>query len=223
MADYPIIFSPQMVRALLAGRKTMTRRLAVANGRPSSWRKVKTGDRLWVRENYRVHSWSEDSELWFKYPADGTISWVDPIDGDVANDFCERVCAELDRKGVEQDDRGFYKSTAALATKPSIHMPRWGSRITLIVSGSEIERIQDISEDDAKAEGIAWCDKFEWWHSDPNRDGAGPGSTKDAASAFRGLWIQINGEDAWYDNPEVIAISFSVEKRNIDDRPAAAA
>lgn len=226
MADFPIIFSPQMVRALLEGRKTMTRRLAWKEGKPktikgramtgfrraSPWQRVKPGDRLWVRENYRLNAWGEDGELWFKYPANDQVLWVDPTDGDIAQDWIEHACDELDRRGVQLNENGNYPSTAPLATRPSIHMPRWGSRITLIVSGFKIEPLHNISEADAEAEGVY-----------TGKDGdLGPLDIS-ARALFSDLWRTINGADSWGQNPEVVAISFKVEKRNIDDHNARAA
>src|SRR5580692_1161056 len=109
MTDRPIIFSSAMVRALLDGRKTMTRRLAT-----SPLRKTGMGDRLWVRESV----------------------WLNQ--GDVG-------AGRVRYRATEPDFKGYWT--------PSIHMPRWASRITLEVTGSRIERLQAITERDAQAEG----------------------------------------------------------------------
>jgi hypothetical protein len=115
----------------------------------------------------------------------------------------------------EGDDRTRWKS--------SIFMPRWASRLTLIVTGVKVERLQDISEEDAKAEGIfarsdigddqahdVWTwERDGWRYSDGWRY---PTPRK----AFSDLWDSIHGEKAWEANPFVAAISFRVIKSNID-------
>lgn len=96
--------------------------------------------------------------------------------------------------------------------KPSIHMPRWASRITLEVTGAKVERLQDISEDDAKAEGLQ-----EFPCTGPHRGegatfwsalGGEHGARTNPRSAFQALWEEINGDEAWLDNPWVTAITF---------------
>lgn len=184
MTDRPIIFSAPMIRALLDGRKTMTRRLAwrefpklvrVVNDKPrrapSPWQRVQPGDRLWVRERFsgRHEGWSVDhpgGPIW--YWADGN-----PRHGDWTK------------------------------PKPSIHMPRWASRLTLTVTATKIERLQDISERDAVLEGVYCVRRHE-------NDDASP------TQLFAMLWCNLHGDDSWNANPEVVALTFTVEKRNID-------
>ncbi|HEY8343343.1 MAG TPA: hypothetical protein VIK75_10195 [Calditerricola sp.] len=175
MTVRPIIFSGPMVRALLDGRKTMTRRLA-----SSPLAKAQAGDLLWVRE-----SW-----------------WHDKDGGDVANEY-----------GYLAD--GYYPGHGSncghVRHRPSIHMPRWASRLTLEVTGVKVERLQDISEEDAIAEGIR-----PWklgWHSQEDHEHIG---WKSPAIAFRDLWNRLHGPDAWDANPWVVAISFTVHKANVD-------
>lgn len=236
--DIPIIFSAPMVRALLEGRKTMTRRILTATmpiaprmdaihpnnvarhavpyfdaycsercsdinprGMSRNWCwwtrddrqclptisvKFQPGDRLWVRENHRL------------------------TDCD-----CREACRGAGNVWYDADESG-YRNVASNKCRPSIHMPRWASRLTLIVTAVKVERLQDISNDDARAAGISWCDKFEWWHCDPNRDGAGPGNTGSPAKAFMNLWLMLHGEESVAENPFVVAISFRVIKANID-------
>lgn len=194
MADHPIIFSGPMIRALLEGRKTMTRRLAWKlprvgpefPGKQSVWQHIKPGDLLWVKEGACLHYFGAQQP---GYRADWT-----------------EASSEVAREP---------KWT------PFIYMPRWASRLTLRVTATKIERLQEISEEDAIAEGIepgphinghdpkTWrdyamrkYDPFEWY-SDPRR-------------SFQSLWELINGPNAWVSNPEVIAISFEVLKSNID-------
>lgn len=192
-SDRPIIFSAPMVRALLDGRKTMTRRLAplkeVAkkDGRggyvvtlSSPWRRVQPGGRLWVRE-----TWSHSGTgVW------STADARRALDGGVL---------------YRVDDDG---SDLGIRWWPSIHMPRWASRLTLTVTAVRVERLQEISEADARAEGVSaeWSDHELYGQSQPYRYG------------FSSLWNSLHGPGAWDANPEVVAIAFTVERRNIDDR-----
>jgi hypothetical protein len=220
MTDRPIIFSAPMVRALLAGRKTMTRRvikpqpfehpgmncrrLTFFNKRGDErgdaspdgpyggaymFADYHIGDRLWVRE---AHYLTDDGHNEY------AVCAVDE------NDVREHL-AKIDRLPLN-----FPESTKALHRKlrPSIHMPRWASRLTLIVEGVKVERLQDISEDDAEKEGCRGClgpnpDFPDEWDPSP-------------AEEFRDLWNSINGPESWAANPWVAAIRFRVIKANID-------
>lgn len=182
--DRPVIFSAPMIRALLDGRKTMTRRLAWrmdcgnrVQWAPSPWQRVQPGDRLWVREVWKpVHS-------------------GDPSRG-------ARYQADVDR------DQTIWRTP--------IHMPRWASRLTLTVTATKIERLQDISEKDALAEGIHWDPLAGMYNcSGEWRSNIVPG--------FRALWESLHGAGAWDRNPDVVALTFTVEKRNIDAGTKAAA
>ena len=114
--------------------------------------------------------------------------------------------------------------------KPSIFMPRWASRITLIVTDVRIERLQDISEADAEAEGLAKISKDGSLYKFglPDRDGL-PGNDdhgwpwmdwhKHARDAYQAIWQSLNAKRTgcgWDDNPWVAAITFNVTKANID-------
>jgi hypothetical protein len=90
--------------------------------------------------------------------------------------------------------------------KPSIHMPRWASRITLRITDIRVERLQDISEDDARAEGAMWHDGGTYWHSGWRHDYSDVHA--DAYSSFARLWNNINGPGAWDANPWVWVVSF---------------
>jgi hypothetical protein len=94
---------------------------------------------------------------------------------------------------------------------PSIHMPRWASRLTLTVTDVRVQRLHEISDDDAVAEGCE-CDSDGW------RDYLFP-STQccgTARDSYRTLWNSLHGPDAWDANPWVVAVSFSVQHGNID-------
>lgn len=213
MTDFPVIFSAPMVRALLAGRKTMTRRLAwtprrgntlrmepggaVSNNpwNHSPWRKVKPGDRLWVRENVQMVSAGPGVRIGLVYQAD------DPLD-------------------VKFFDPPAHKMKPARMT-PSIHMPRWASRITLNVTATKIERLRKISEKDAIAEGCVedWADGLPIWYV------PGAGMKRHggfAIECFSLLWTSLHGTDSWVENPDVVALTFGVERKNIDQIATAA-
>jgi hypothetical protein len=137
------------------------------------------GDRLWVRE-----SWARDDE-------DGQVMYRADIGRDVCADAWEQGRIE----GVPR-----YK------WKPSIHMPRWASRILLEVTSVRVERLQDISESDALAEGVT--PKWEPGCSGRLMDAFGGFSFRPAASAYAELWEQINGPGSWDTNPWVWVIEF---------------
>ncbi len=208
MKDIPIIFSGPMVRALLDGRKTMTRRLAwtfrdVSDNHtklPSPWQRVQPGDRLWVRENFGHCDRGR------------TIYRADDI-------------AKLAR---EREWVSWPKWT------PSIHMPRRASRLTLTVTGTKTEALQDMPPDDAIAEGMKGITKDGKLvkYGLPDRDGL-PGTDDDGwpwhewrispVDAFEKLWRSLHGDEAWTVNPQVVALTFTVHKSNIDDMPKAKA
>jgi hypothetical protein len=181
--ERPILFSSLMVRAILEGRKTQTRRItkpqhawAPSMLTPGYLAKIspygKPGDHLWVRETCLNNALDGYPPVWF-YRAD---------DED------------------KPDDRKW---------KPSIFMPRAASRITLEVTGLKVERLNDISERDAIAEGITW----------PNKDGKpyrppidfyGMSRLRIAADRFHVLWDSLNSKRGfgWRENPWVWVISF---------------
>lgn len=200
MTDRPIIFSAPMVRALLDGRKTQTRRiLKLRNGiirdRSDAADCVRffCGDRLWVRE-----TWS----------AIMTGGWT--IADARRRMFEEKIVYRADGNGFEDGD-GWW---------PSIHMPREFSRLTLTVFDVQVQRLQDISEADAIAEGCLM-------DPEPNEDGShfpaeiphergGDIGWDCARDWFADLWDSLYGPDAWDANPWVVALTFTVRHGNID-------
>lgn len=243
MADFARLFQGAMVRALLEGRKTQTRRplytlqpmRATAHYHPDHlpegpayalttaqsgkvWDLVAVpapGDRLWVRE-----AWRADSQLDKVRP--GEMSRGEPIRFDADGGTRINGCSMIEPGKL----------------RPSIFLPRWASRLTLPVSAVKIERLQDISEDDAAAEGIRFTDfgmrqpqgtmsidggrnfrplkpqQHDGWHWDTV---LGPQHCYSSArSAYAALWMAINGPDSWYANPWVYATTFDVEQKNID-------
>lgn len=215
MTDRPILFSGPMVRALLDGRKTQTRR--VLNPQPEAdfvratieaqrlsftpaflvggpTHKMlsllaRPGDRLWVREAWRA--WWEYNETPPKLiPTGAAVQYVadDPL------------------------------SPWDTRYRPSMFMPRWASRLTLIVEDVRVERLQDIREEDAEAEGIeevaAWkgIRRFKVY----GKGGENLACPYGARISLSTLWDTINGPGAWDMNPWVAAYTFRVIKQNID-------
>ena len=204
MADRPIIFSAPMVRALMAGRKTQTRRILKPQPAPHvqvyrvgadwDWRDgtrggalrvpYAPGDRLWAREAHAfVPASAYRNSLFVEQRAD-------PADPDRAAIFRE----------------GFDRSTGGIRWRPSIHMPRWASRLTLLVSDVRVQRLQDITEADAYSEGAA-----RW-----GADGPAGSVHYTACEDFARIWTRLHGPDAWGANPWVAALSFTVHRQNID-------
>lgn len=227
LQDRPIIFSAPMVRALLDGRKTMTRRMAwvlrtsqfgkegsmpTKDLRPSQWQGVKPGDRLWVREAWRSWRWNDGVKprefvaQWGKNDPRRYVGYV--ADGDIRRPHAGGE--------IEMDGK----------VRVAIHLPRWASRLTLVVSAVRVERLQAITDADAIAEGL-WSRPADFdprillWHWEPEG-----GRVVRAAGwaipigAFCNLWERLHGRESWFANPDVVALTFAVHPRNIDQMPA---
>ena len=212
MTDHPIIFSAAMIQALLAGTKTMTRRFAwreldggiretaihnPAFYKPSLWQRMKTGDRLWVREGLALGA---TSNAW-KYRADDTL---------ISMEWPDHRVAQMVAWAHHQERE----------TIPSIYMPRWASRLTLAVAATKIERLQKISEEDAKAEGAMFHDGHGVGHSGWRHDYRDVHAN--ARSSFARLWGELHGKESWKQNPELVVLTFAVHKTNIDAMKEAA-
>jgi hypothetical protein len=198
--EHPLLFSGPLVRAILDGRKTMTRRPMkpqplLYTGRKyvfpddgPKWTQQDgsvlahcpfgvVGDRLWVRESFRraerVH-WPDLSHC---------VNPNDPHD-------------------VIFHAEGFDRSTGSTRLWPSIHMPRWASRLTLEITDVRVERLQAITDDDAAAEGIlgVMC----------NRIGPNFGKPMGQRASFARLWDEVYGAGAWALDPWVWALTFQV-------------
>ena len=242
MREHPILFSAPMVQAILAGRKTQTRR--ILKPQPAEWQaqviditkpfydadqggwgQIRTdwstpshdmprgqperevwvplkglrwavGDRLWVRETWARTTNVNDQQNWpgrdhkkcdanayevAIYRADGDWTWCD---GD-----------------------GFR--TEQSFWKPSIHMPRWASRITLTVTDVRVQRLHEISGDDAIAEGIPLADHKCGCERCAQTSQLCPATASSVALAYGELWDRIHGDGAWDKNPIVVALTFS--------------
>jgi hypothetical protein len=185
--ERPIIFSGPMVRAILDGSKTQTRRIAKEFDEmpnldrilqrfphPNGCRHGTPGDRLWVRE-----------------------TWAPERDGTACPDDTGILYRATDL-GWDDEDTG-------LRWRPSIFMPRTASRILLEITDVRVQRLQDISEDDARAEGIDddAADKVLMMAEAMNQREPRP-----LASAFETIWDTIHGSGAWHANPWVWALTF---------------
>ncbi|HAU5050944.1 TPA: hypothetical protein JD053_03470 [Klebsiella michiganensis] len=232
MKEHGMIFNGEMVRALLDGRKTQTRR-------PIKWKQTRFTE-IGEREDGSKWPWSEDAEhacdFWHPCPfgAVGDRIWARETWGVVSH--------ELDEDGRIQPwtpDRpatvihempfgnGYYSGHAIYAAdgdftwgdddgyedgrscwKPSIHMPRAASRILLEITDVRVERLNAISEEDAEAEGIdmeALYDSQDCYDciADHNMTGR-----PTVTGAFKYLWESIYGEEGWKSNPWVWVIEF---------------
>jgi hypothetical protein len=218
-----------MIRALLAGTKTQTRRAIkpqptvhpngawswegrnggfvgaagthVDEGFPESardWNRIQPGDRLWVREAWRSLANYDDlapcemgGEEPIRYEADGAHqTWGYP--------------------GISRIGR----------LRASMHMPRWASRLTLVVRDVRVQRLHDISEDDARAEGAYVAPRSGRVADDYVTMAIGGVWFASARGWYADLWDRINGDGSWAANPWIAAYTFTVHQQNIDAMPA---
>ena len=192
--ERPILFSTEMVQAILAGKKTQTRRLVkdcpfltddmINQANVQMYlRKIcpygEKADKLWVRETWQT--WA--------------LGWIYKASygGDLPKD---------------------------VSWKPSIHMPRKACRITLKIDDVRVERLHDISDDNARAEGIKMVDDFNWkdyrgkysgFDFDAKINSEYGKNLSGEVTSFASLWAKINGLDSWKANPFVWVITFSNE------------
>jgi hypothetical protein len=208
MKERPILFSGSMVTAILDGRKTQTRRVIKhqpydnglwPRGTPPGASELdcpygKPGDRLWVRETW----------------ADMTACYSDPVEGESplnvafkADDSVWNVYGKavyLEQLG----QAGLYVDK----WKPSIHMHRQSSRITLEITGVRVERLNDISEGDAIAEGITWLNGATAGHLTRAEVQTLEGKFIHQ-KGFANIWNFVNGKKhPWSSNPWVWVVEF---------------
>ena len=195
--ERPVLFNAPMVRAILDGSKTQTRRIVktakdhflrcelapcelageVNSGNYHNCSYGRPGERLWVRESWQA--WHQTS--------------IEYNEWEVCDGPPSQILDQYGRASVE------YHATSQSSGpwRPSIHMPRWAGRIDLLIRSVRIERLQDISEADALAEGITY---------DQLPDN--PHDLQRARTWYRGLWEEINGAGSWEANPWVWVIGF---------------
>lgn len=208
----PILFSAPMVQALLEGRKTQTRRIMKPQPiqRDNYWL---SKDCFWTaRKPYCTVS---DG---FKNPIDncpygqpGDLLWVREAFWR-RKDAVAILSATCDlnaiRYAADNDASDLLESSEK---KPSIHMPRWASRLTLEITGVRIERLQDITHEDVLAEGIDEKMAAEIFNK---QRGALVGEAY--KYGFWHLWESINGAGSWDTNPWIWALTFKVHRQNVD-------
>jgi hypothetical protein len=196
MKERPVLFSAPMVRALLEGRKTQTRRLV----KPMS----ALGLRLYAPRTAEIIGAGGDGlALHCPYGEPGDRLWVRETWAPFDSLAISR--RDRDRMFYRADDEQRYETDGVW--RPSIHMPRWASRITLHVTSVRVERLQAITEEDAIAEG------FDPTPFEPDFDAPWLPKTP-AAARMSFLWNVINGERAaWASNPWVWVVGFAQEEQ----------
>lgn len=188
-AELPILFNAPMVRAVLNDTKTMTRRIAKLTD--AAHVKEPRGHRRW-------HPADPEARLACPYGQPGDRLWVREA-WLKTNPFTE---GGLHTYGYRASDEAEFPDSI---WKPSIHMPRVASRITLEIVSVRVERLQDISEADARAEGVARLGSGRY-HCGEDKEGEI--TSKSAVTAYAWLWNSINGPDSWAANPWVWVVQF---------------
>lgn len=233
MKERPIIFNTEMVKAILDGRKTQTRRVIkpqpIIQGNKSAWELQwritllerdqlsllcpygQEGDRLWVRETWGYHGSSyymNKNTIHIRYLADGEKR---DIDGDIYCSHCGLKTGDIQTpkqnlkypsnfNDLDEDEQLWIRNNlirkwwGAIKTIPSIHMPRWASRILLEITKVRAERVQEIGFRDCEAEGIDGRNMLDAY----------------IKNDYRVLWDSINAKrgHGWETNPWVWVISF---------------
>lgn len=214
--ERPILFSAPMVRAILAGTKTQTRRIVKP---PLGYRWLDMAAGTMVNDGgHKKHV----SDLRGPYGAPGDRLWVretwvrDDEDGELI------YRADVGRAGVSADssanawERGRLEGEPRCRWRPSIYMPREASRIDLEVTGVRVERLQEMEgqgpypgESDALAEGVHRIHHGDGdYYYSAFRDEPHPENWSDPTDAFSELWGSINGAGSWATNPWVRVCNF---------------
>ncbi|CAY73975.1 hypothetical protein EPYR_01595 [Erwinia pyrifoliae DSM 12163] len=215
MKERPILFSHQRVRALLSGQQRQTRRIMKSQplepgqdnhegcygidvlGNHLQGNRVlsldnlshhcpygQPGDRLWVRETWRGPI----------VPAEDIVRYQQSPSQFKKADYCQYQADSSIYSADDQEQLGGWQA--------GIHMPRWASRIDLLITDIRVEKIQDISDDDVMAEGVQvethFLNNFFTLQSEA-------GSAKDA---YRKQWVTLYGCNSWEANPWVWVIEF---------------
>lgn len=199
--ERPILFSAEMVRAILEGRKSQTRRVIKPQPPAYDINELHGGE-LSKRAPYdiedeeqRIYGWGfqDDCGGYYKFPYGkvGDRLWVRETFCRSRNNTFYRADYPAFEKPNELSDSWDWAPGSGERWTPSIHMNRRYSRITLEITGVRVERLQDISEQDAIAEGVSRRALDPWYRT-----------------AFIRLWESINGPDSWAANPWVWVIEF---------------
>jgi hypothetical protein len=204
MKERPILMSAPMVRAILAGTKVQTRRVV----KPEPAGSVTTIYRPFANEPNNLHFYADNVGFirWYggcPYGQPGDRLWVREA-WKAHTTFDHLPPREIPQSHVWYMADDGYKAESRY--RQGMFMPRWASRITLEVTGGRVERLQDISEADAQAEGVT--PKWEPGCSGRLMEALGGFSFRPAASAYAELWEQINGPGSWDANPWVWVVEF---------------
>lgn len=229
MKEYPRLFKGEMVRAIIARTKTQTRRILPVQPPTPEHKLIRVveakpkdvGKYYWglVDENYAI---TQKSKM-FPLPAVGDRIWVRETwapfyaDGTGALSYCEDVNqanAVRYRATIAENAVLAYPSrptawstplntTVEHKWKPSLFMPRWASRLSLEITKVRVERLHDITEDDAQREGVEYT-------AEDMRITAG---LRPYSSAFARLWKQIHGNQSWEENPMLVVFDFFVAEK----------
>lgn len=225
MRERPILFAGPMVRAILNGEKTVTRRVMKPQPTPSnmgghSWpcpihqtmlhveQELQNGEGIWggLADSACPHGAPGD-RLWVReaWVADAQVDLIAPRELSQGEPIWYPADGHLRQTGCSMMSRG--------KCRPSIHMPRWASRILLEITAVRVERLQDISDDQARAEGLRWHSLYKQWGGVESHPASRPECPQwrwyeDPITAFRQLWESINGAGSWDANPWVWVVEF---------------
>lgn len=194
-----------MVRSLLDGSKTQTRRIVKLQPFTAP---LAQGERYVTEEEYRINA--REGRFPCPYGQPGDQLWVrESFWGCDMPGYGDQPCVVYDDEwhGKEYLPAAARPWARKFGRIPSIHMPRDCSRITLEIVSVRVERLQDISEADAIAEGIERHPTNEYWIGGPHKSG-GKKYHADPCIAYRDIWESINGAGSWVANPWVWIIEF---------------
>ena len=211
--EKPILFKTEMVQAILAGRKTMTRRIIKPqpNGQLKCVIKHETkGRSCWMEDN--ADQLSKDFKFHKSYEV-GDVLWVRETWAQLDMDY-RAVEGKLNGEEFKGCPIAYKANNDAPehfgCWRPSIFMPRTAARLLLKVKDIRVERLQDITEGDARSEGIEWTDEGPLHAHYLNHNLNASLNFKTSKEAFSSLWDSINKSRgfSWDSNPYVWIISF---------------
>lgn len=202
--ERPILFKGEMVLAIMRGDKTQTRRIM----NPQPWIDRKDQRYVWGKRGRDSGPWIS----WTELPTDQLLKYAEIPFGHPGDRLWVKETFRLAHKTATEPEviyRASNPEVCGAPWKPSIFMPRSASRETLDITAVKVERLQDISEEDAIAEGVerdskvTWCEA--WKHYAPSTTEQWASTARDS---YRTLWESINGKTSWEKNPYVWCIAF---------------
>ncbi len=214
MSEKPILFSGPMVQAILDGRKTMTRRVVKRTSHTiTEWERLKSAGMVVHQKDSLAFGEVSCSIEKCPYGKPGDLLWVRETWADFCPMWNGAWCGHGTQEGIIKEHRPVYRADGKEGWPngepgrwtPSIHMPRWASRLTLRIKSVRAEQLQDIAEEDIIAEGVTvdrvavWINKP--WHEMPTLH-----------SAWYAFWDHINGARGYLasSNPWCWCIEFEV-------------